>query len=258
MIKIMDDINNIEYWQPLTCYNIIPGRYNISTFGRVFDLNKNVFVYTHILNSGYESIRLQTCTGDKNFLVHRLVARTFIMFKCIDQTQVNHINTHKTDNRICNLEWNTPKQNTNHALENGRFVLAEDRETSIFTNEQVHTICSMIEQGTRYKDIIIYLGLDPNNQSYYDAIGCIKRGLTYKCISENYNLENTKYVSTKYNEQEIRQICEYIQIGYDYKQIANILGVNIEGRANYKKFYEFIRKIRKRELFKEISKDYIW
>ena len=33
---------------------------------------------------------------------------------------------------------------------------------------------------------------------------------------------------------------------------------NIEGRANYKKFYEFIRRIKKRELFKEISKDYIW
>lgn len=258
MIKIMDNINNIEYWQPLTCYNIIPGRYNISTFGRVFDLHKNNFVSTYILNSGYESIRLQTSTGNKNFLIHRLVAKTFILFKYIEQTQVNHKNGCKTDNHISNLEWSTPKENTNHALENGMFALAEDREHSIFTNEQVHIICSMIEQGSRYRDIIIYLRLNPDDGSYYDAISCIKRRITYKSIGQNYNLDNTNYVSSKYTEQEIRQICEYIQMGYDYKQIANILGVNIEGRANYKKFYEFIRKIKKRELFKEICKDYIW
>ena len=54
----------------------------------------------------------------KNKRVHRLIAESFIP-NPQNKAHVNHIDGNKLNNTITNLEWNTPKENTNHSIKLG-------------------------------------------------------------------------------------------------------------------------------------------
>lgn len=74
-------------------------------------------VYSGINSQGYRAITL----NDKTVNVHRLVAETFIPKPAIysGKLYVNHKNGIRSDNRTCNLEWVTPKENAIHAYASG-------------------------------------------------------------------------------------------------------------------------------------------
>lgn len=66
---------------------------------------------------GYLQVRLNRGKNGKSYLVHRLVAETFIENKN-NYNVVNHINGIKTDNNATNLEWCTQSKNMLHAYAN--------------------------------------------------------------------------------------------------------------------------------------------
>lgn len=68
------------------------------------------------LANGYPTIRFKL--GGKNYLVHRLVALSFIP-KEKDKNIINHINGIITDNRVENLEWCDKSYNFYHAISIG-------------------------------------------------------------------------------------------------------------------------------------------
>jgi hypothetical protein len=67
---------------------------------------------------GYLHINLTKGGKTYIFNVHRLVAKLFIP-NPDNLAQVNHKNAIKSDNRVLNLEWCTPQQNSIHAVEMG-------------------------------------------------------------------------------------------------------------------------------------------
>lgn len=80
--------------------------------------------------SGYLQFTM-TIKGKKyRKYLHVMVAETFLGDLREKGFQVNHIDGNKTNNRVLNLEWVTPKENIEHAFENG---LMRDRKGNILT-----------------------------------------------------------------------------------------------------------------------------
>ena len=105
------------------------GFYQVSNMGRVKSLkfysnaNKKYYDRELILKQTkdkYGYMRVMLCKDNRKYLftVHKLVGKTFLD-NPNNLPQINHINGIKTDNRVCNLEYCTAKENTNHAFKLG-------------------------------------------------------------------------------------------------------------------------------------------
>lgn len=93
-----------ERWRAIDGYD---GLYEVSDLGRVRSLKfgKERILKNHTLPSGYVQIGLSKNSNVKRFLVHRLVAQAFIENDNIFNTEINHRNEDKSDNKVSNLEY---------------------------------------------------------------------------------------------------------------------------------------------------------
>src|SRR6185312_4371733 len=141
----MTNLNNSsqEIWKDIPNYE---GQYQISNLGRVKSLARTIqykpgyksggihtikqdIILKNILkSSGYYVVKLSV--GNKQTSIHRLIAENFIPNPtCLPH--VNHINGIKTDNRIENLEWCTPRENNIHAYKSGLKNISEKQRLFI-------------------------------------------------------------------------------------------------------------------------------
>ena len=88
--------------------------YEVSDQGEVRNIESKHVKSLRQSGKGYWRVTLYPSA--KTYSVHRLVAQTFLN-KPDDMNSVNHKNGIKDDNRLENLEWCTPKQNTRHAID---------------------------------------------------------------------------------------------------------------------------------------------
>lgn len=120
-----------EVWKAVVGYE---GKYEVSNMGRVKSLNFARRGFEQIMKpsltsvNGYLFVNLRKNRKTKRKLIHRMVYETFIGFlpefiltkKGDERLEVNHKNEIKTDNRVCNLEIITCRQNNNYGTHNER------------------------------------------------------------------------------------------------------------------------------------------
>jgi len=101
------------------------GLYAVTTHGRVWSYKKKSKYISHkgkwlkkTIDKGYEYIGLHREKINKKMAVHRIVANTFLQ-SIEGKSHINHINGIKNDNNVNNVEWCTPKENCQHAWDNG-------------------------------------------------------------------------------------------------------------------------------------------
>lgn len=109
------------------------GLYKVSNLGNVKTFNwrnakKEAILKPATNKNGYLQVALQKDGKLKSFKVHRLVAQSFLL-NLENKPQVNHKDCNKKNNRVDNLEWCTPKENTTHAIKMGVFVFQSSEKS---------------------------------------------------------------------------------------------------------------------------------
>lgn len=115
----------IEEWKDIEDYP----NYQVSNLGRVRSLKyEKVKILKPSKYNGYSKIGLTKNNKTYTQKVHILVAKAFIP-NPENKPEIDHINTDRTDNRVCNLRWVTHKENMNNPI-----TIEKNRDRNIGEN----------------------------------------------------------------------------------------------------------------------------
>lgn len=111
-----------ETWKTATYNDEVFNGYEVSDKGNVRNVKTGKVLKTKVDKGGYVQVGLYKDGKQKWLLVHRMVGCTFIPNDDVTKTEVNHINEDKTDNSVENLNWMSPKENSNWGTRNERIA----------------------------------------------------------------------------------------------------------------------------------------
>lgn len=145
-------------------WRTVPGltAYEVSSLGRVRRcLSGHSTTVGRILTGscdkdGYLEVHLSQKGRKSKRKVHRLVLEAFVGPKPKGLV-TRHLNGVRTDNRLSNLCYGTPKENTEdmerHGTSRGRFVAGERHRKSVLTGPEVKAIRVARQNGYTYASI---------------------------------------------------------------------------------------------------------
>ena len=163
-------------------YKKVPGSYDMSNeFGHCIRFNRRTITDSYS-KKGYLSVSLALVNGKtRGTYKHRMVLEAWNRIENMENLQVNHIDTIKTNNNIANLEWCTNQENQNHARENG---LYDTEKHSIKANGEKNSQSILCEP-----DVVEIRNHFKNIKETFLSIESLKYKTTEEVISKILNNE---------------------------------------------------------------------
>ena len=248
----------------MTTYNIewkniyldgIESCYSISNNGQVLNRDTNELRVPSNTPNGYLRIILYMHGKSYAFSIHQLVAQYFVPnLDPINNIYIDHKDGNKHNNWYWNLEWVTPKENTQRAIALGLTDPKSRNQpkgsksgVSIYTEEDAHNACKLLEQGLSNKEIADKLNVST------EFVRSIKRGRAWVDIRKQYNVTDPEKRS--YYSDELRDNIR-ILIACDRSDLEIARALGLPDPDKYGKKY--VNKIRSRDYNDEGSTTIPW
>lgn len=136
--------------------------YEINYDGEIRSINYRNTGKTKNLRQGkdihnYSVVHLSRNGKTRVFKVHRLVAFTYSDLipndNPTEKTQINHIDENKQNNHYSNLEWTTPKENSNHGTRTERSAKARSKKVMCIETGIIYNSIGQAERETEISHI---------------------------------------------------------------------------------------------------------
>lgn len=165
-----------EIWKDIANFP----NYQISNYGNVKIKTTNKIKKIRVNKNGYCDLKLHSEGKYKMFLLHRLVAQTFLP-NPLGYNEINHKDGNKLNNNVDNLEWCSRSENVKHAYKKGLFLNQKEHLNKL------HKLASKkVKQKT----------LDDVEIKIWDSIAQIERTLGYShCVIGNCCLKKPHYLT---------------------------------------------------------------
>ena len=239
------EINN-KLFCPISEYavpGIRKGCYYISEDGEIFSKITNRFLHPTVSQSiDYYVIDLQLENGkSRTCLLHRIMMITFRLIVGYESLFVNHIDGNKLNCQLYNMEWSTLPENNWHAKEHGLLCVGEDCPWSVLTEQDVRDICFTI-QNKQYSSIT---EIANKYNCSVTTIGDIVRGVTWKHVSVEYNLDYK--IRGRFTPEEVHFMCNIFslnkELSFNYLYYIIIFHLNLkDDRLLKRRIYKIYTK----------------
>jgi hypothetical protein len=190
--------------------------YEVDAHGHIRNCESGKLLSTISLNGGgYNYVTLFNSDGRRNFMIHRLVATTFID-NPDNKPQVNHIDGNKRNNHVSNLEWMTQFENMRHAVNANLSPKGETSYLAKLKEEDILKIRLAAESGIKRSELVKMYKVNSG------AISGILLGRTWKHVGGPLQQPQSK---NKLSPDDIPIIRYMFKEGKTDLEIGNIFGV---------------------------------
>lgn len=231
-----EEVIIMERWVQINVDGTLIG-YEVSNHGNVRDMfSREPRPQYERGKKGYQkylSVSLPINGRYRNCSIHRLVATAFIP-NPDNLPQVNHKDTDKQNNYDWNLEWNSQKENINHAIKTGVMKVPgkgiHGRNTKN-SEEDVHKVCKLLQRSVPLKKIVKRTGV-----TNAFIIG-IKYGNNWEEIRSQYNIPSSNPYGDRTNDQ-INMINTLLYNGYRDKRLI-LKSVGLPDTKTHRRYIKY-------------------
>lgn len=202
-----------EIWTPVTeksVKNIIPNRYFVSNYSRIYDSEKKAIIKNCLFNTENKYVFASFITTGKSAhrMIHRVVMLEFMYYDGCEEMQVNHKDGVKYHDWIWNLEWATCSENIQHAFDTGlKFItnrlISEDMADQIGLR--------LTDKSRTYQSIADELNVS------LKSVCNIKSGTSFHGVYKKYKLGDIYRNPPVATDDQIHKICKFYEINKDRK-----------------------------------------